>query len=154
MSDRLVVYYSRNGSTKEVAEKLAEYLECDTAEIISKKKYRGPFGFLAAGRSSMRGELVEIKEPELKPENYESVIICSPVWASRPSSPVRTYLNSNKGKFKQLSYVLTMGGTGFEQAYETLSGIAGEPVKKVHFSKFERKTDVWVEKLKAFANEL
>ena len=33
----LVVYYSRTGNTKFVAEKIAEYLKADLCEVVEKK---------------------------------------------------------------------------------------------------------------------
>ncbi|MDC7227725.1 MAG: flavodoxin [Spirochaetales bacterium] len=154
MSDKLVVYYSRNGATRKAAEKLSEYLNCDITEIVSKKKYRGPIGWLAAGRASMRELKVEIIEPELNPEKYNGVILCMPVWASNIPSPVRTWLDAHKDDCKKLSYLLTFNGGGQDKTIAKLEELGGKAEKTVHFSDFERKSDVWVEKLTAFANEL
>ena len=154
MSDKLVVYYSRSGSTRNVAEKLAEYLDCDIAEIVSKKKYRGPFGFIAGGRAAMRESMTEITEPESAPENYETVIVCTPVWASNIAPPVRAYLSNHKGKFKKISYLVTLGGSGYENTINKMTDLAGDPVKTIHFSNSEFKSNAWVEKLKNFSDEL
>jgi flavodoxin len=43
----LVVFYSRTGATKQVAEALAESLNCDSEELIDTKKRGGPLGFLS-----------------------------------------------------------------------------------------------------------
>jgi len=47
----LVVFYSRTGTTKQVAEALAQSLNCDSEELIDTKKRSGPLGFLSAGRT-------------------------------------------------------------------------------------------------------
>ncbi len=154
MSDKLVVYYSRSGSTRNAAEKLAEYLDCDLAEIISKKSFKGPFGWLAGGRLAMKEEPVGIIEPDKKPEDYDTVIVCGPVWGSNIAPPIRAYLLNNKTKFKNISYLLTFSGSGQDKVLEKMAAIGGAPVKTVHFSDFERKSDVWTEKLTAYANEL
>ncbi len=154
MSEILVVYYSRTGSTRNAAEELAKYLECDLAEIISKKKFRGPLGWIAGGKLAMNEVSVDIIEPDKKPQDYKLVVVCSPVWASNITPPVRTYLYNNKDKFNKVSYLLTFKGGGHEKALEKMSAAGGSPVKSVHFSGFERKSDVWVEKLTAYANEL
>ncbi len=154
MPDKLVVYYSRSGSTRKVAKKLAEYLDCDLAEIISKKSFKGPFGWLAGGRLAMKEEPVDIIEPEEKPEDYNLVIVCGPVWASNITPPIRKYLSTNKEKFRNVSYLLTFSGSGQDKVLEKLTETGGAPVKTVQFSDFERKSDVWTEKLTAYANEL
>jgi len=154
MSEKLVVFYSRAGTTRAAAEKLAENLKCDITEIKSKKKFRGPFGWLSAGRHSLRELQVDIIEPEQKPEDYETIIVCTPIWASNIAPPVRTYLSNNKGRFKNISYLLTYSGSGQDKVLAKLEELGGKAFKTVHFSDFERKSDVWIEKLTAFANEL
>jgi hypothetical protein len=52
----LVVYYSRNGNSKFIAQKIAEKLGADTEEIIDKKNRRGWIGFLTAGRDATQGK--------------------------------------------------------------------------------------------------
>lgn len=154
MSDKLVVYYSRKSATKVAAEKLAEYLNCDITEITAEKKYRGPLGFLAGGRAAMKEKTIKINMPDKSPEDYDLVIICSPVWASNIPPAVRTYLTSIKDKLKKHSFLLTFAGGGQDKAIAKMTEITGTPAKIVHFSDFERKSDVWVEKLTAYANEL
>lgn len=154
MSDKLVVYYSRSNTTRIAAEKLAKKLNCDITEIISKKNFQGLFGWLAGGKTAMAEKMVDIIEPELKPENYEIVILCSPVWASNMAPPVRKWLTDNKEKCKKIAYLLTLSGGGADNALEKMTNLGGSPVKTVHFTDLERKSDVWVEKLAAFANEL
>lgn len=47
---RLVVFYSRTGNTKKVAEALARELKCDTDEILETKSRKGILGYIFAGR--------------------------------------------------------------------------------------------------------
>ena len=154
MSDKLIVYYSRKNTTRATAEKLAGYLNCDITEIISKKKFQGLFGWLAAGRASMKEMAAEIIEPELKPENYEMIILCSPVWASNIPTPVRAWLTNNKGQLKKIAYLLTFSGGGADKVIKKMTQLGGSPIKTIGFSDSERKSGVWEDKLRAFANEL
>lgn len=45
-----------------------------------------------------------------KPEEYEVVIIGTPVWAFSVSAPVRTYLDQNRKKLKKVAFFCTYGG--------------------------------------------
>jgi flavodoxin len=45
----LVIFYSRSGKTKKVAEAISEILKCDKEEIFDIKSREGVVGFLSAG---------------------------------------------------------------------------------------------------------
>ncbi|MDC7126046.1 MAG: flavodoxin [Spirochaetales bacterium] len=154
MSNKLVLFYSRTGTTKQTAEMLANILDCDIAEIVSKKKFRGPIGWLSAGRTAMAEKDVNIVEPEITPENYELVILCSPVWASRTAPPAKTWLSQNYVKCSKLVYLLTFGGSGDNKAFEQLERIGGKAAATISFSDKERKDQLWAGKLKEFADKL
>lgn len=50
----LVVYYSRTGATRKVAEYITKQLGADMEEIIDMKKRSGIWGFLIGGRDALR----------------------------------------------------------------------------------------------------
>lgn len=103
----LVVYYSRTGKTREVAEDIVKNLGCDSEQIVDTKKRGGPLGFLTAGRDSGRGSLTTIEVPKKDPSAYDLVIVGTPVWNNTVSTPVRTYLSMNKGKIAKAAFFLT-----------------------------------------------
>jgi len=45
----LVVFYSRSGRTKKIAEAISDILKCDKEEIFDLKNRKGIPGFLSAG---------------------------------------------------------------------------------------------------------
>ena len=49
----LVVYYSRTGVTKKVAEAISQMLGADIEEIIDRRDRRGPKGFFTGGREEV-----------------------------------------------------------------------------------------------------
>ena len=106
-SNILVVYYSRTGKTKNVAEDLVKSLRCDVEQIIDTKKRGGPIGFLSAGKDAGQGNLTTIEEPKFDPSKYNLVIIGTPVWNDTVSTPVRTYLFMHKEKIANAAFFLT-----------------------------------------------
>jgi flavodoxin len=62
MMNTLVVYYSRTGKTRFVAEKVVAELKADIEEIVDLKNRKGRFGFLKAGYDATRGNGTEIAE--------------------------------------------------------------------------------------------
>lgn len=121
MEKVLVVYYSRTGNTRKVAEALKERLNCDIEEIKSLKSYDGALGWIRAGKEASQKVHAKI-EPAIKnPADYDLVIFGTPVWAWNISSPLRAYLAMNRGKFKRIAAFCTMGsdeGRSFEEIGE------------------------------------
>jgi flavodoxin len=105
----LIVFYSRTGITKKVAETLQKELSCDIEEIISVKNRAGAIGWIISGKEGSGRELGEIKPTRKNPSEYDLVIVGTPVWVSM-SSLLRTYLTKNANNFKNLAAFCTMGG--------------------------------------------
>ena len=114
----LVVYYSRTGNARFVAETIAAEVGSDVEEVIDLKKRSGPLGFLSGGSDARRGKGTEIS-PSTKSTNiYDLIIVGTPVWASRPSPAIATYLKKNDLSGKKVALFFTQGGkkpTAIEQ---------------------------------------
>ena len=61
----LVVYYSRTGFTKLVAEMIADKLGADCKEIIDKTDRKGVLGYLKAARDAMQKKKTKIARLEM-----------------------------------------------------------------------------------------
>ncbi|EHR77439.1 flavodoxin [Thermococcus litoralis DSM 5473] len=108
----LVVFYSRSGTTKRVAQELAEALGADIDEVIDKKSRKGILGILRAGYDATREKTTEIEFTK-DPSEYDFVIVGSPVWNRRVTPAIRTYLLQNRGKIKAAAFFATcMGNSG------------------------------------------
>lgn len=47
-----VIFYSRTGNTRKIAEELSNSLKCDTEEIVDTQKRSGVFGYIRSGRDA------------------------------------------------------------------------------------------------------
>jgi flavodoxin len=103
----LVVYYSRTGITKKVANTIRDNLECDLEEISDKKNRSGILGWLSAGRDAGRKSLTELIGISKDPSNYDLVIIGSPTWNDTVSTPIRTYIDRFKGQLTNVALFTT-----------------------------------------------
>jgi hypothetical protein len=65
----LVVYYSRTGNAKFVAETAAKELGADVEEIVDRKSRAGPLGWVSAGKAGSRG-----KKPKSHPQQRTLLI--------------------------------------------------------------------------------
>jgi len=151
----LVVFYSRSGITKKVIEHLSQQLQCDVEELIDSKERSGFWGYMKSGRDAVKMNLAEIKPIKFNPQNYDLVIIGTPIWASNMASAVRTYITQNNGKLKNVALVATMGGGGFERLVERTAELCGKPLSSsCGLDRKDIKTDKWKEKLSDFIHKI
>ncbi|PLX15605.1 MAG: hypothetical protein C0601_12485 [Candidatus Muiribacterium halophilum] len=107
----IVVYYSLNGNTKMVAEKIAERLGCETSRVTTKKKM--PQG--KAGQI-LKGALITLLKarPAIRFEkeisDYDHIIICTPIWAGTFTPAIRSFISLNDMREKKISMVSTFDG--------------------------------------------
>jgi flavodoxin len=132
MNKILIVYYSRTGTTKKVAEVIKEKLgpacagRCDIEEIISAKNRSGVIGYILSGKEATQKTPAEIKPTTKNPDDYDLIILGTPVWAWNISSPMRTYIMQNKEKFKKLSAFCTMGTNGDKRSFTEIENICNQ----------------------------
>jgi len=147
----LVVYYSRTGVTRSVADYIAESISCDIEEIIDMKDRSGPKGYLVGGKDAATKKLTQIKETAKDPAEYDVVIIGTPVWAFTMAPAIRTYIENNKGKFKNVAFFCTEGGSGGKKTFKDMQGLcAKEPKSVIELTEREVKKDIYKPKVKEF----
>jgi menaquinone-dependent protoporphyrinogen IX oxidase len=121
----LVVYFSRSGNTRRLAEHLARELD-GTAAPIQEPRSRG--GFLGYQRSlfqAVAGRDAEIRRLREAPRDYDLVLIGTPIWGWHLSSPVRAFARQNAKAIRRAAFFCTMGGAGDRGAFAELERILG-----------------------------
>jgi flavodoxin len=103
----LVVYYSRTGTTRKVAEVLARLLHADLEELVDTQNRRGLLGYFRSGREAFFKRKTVLRPPERNPADYALVVVGTPVWNLSLSSPVRTYLELMRAKLPGVAFFLT-----------------------------------------------
>jgi len=155
MSKILIVYYSRTGVTKKVADTIREKLNADIEEMISIKDRSGIMGYIFCGKEATQKTLAEIKPITKNLSDYDLVVIGTPVWAWNISSPIRTFLENNKGKFKKLAAFCTMGGSGDEKSFAEMEKICNIKLgAKLSLKEKEVQSDYFKEKVESYCRAL
>jgi len=119
----LVVYYSRSGNTRFVAEKISQKIGGDIEEIIDKKRRKGPLGFVIGGFDATRGRKTDVAEMKKSPRDYDLIVVGTPMWNKRITPAVRTYLEDNKFSEKRVALFCTNNGSQSERVFKTLKEI-------------------------------
>lgn len=99
-----VVYYSLDGSTREAAKLIAQRFKASSFELEEVKKRKGKFLlFMAGGFGAMAGVKSRLKSnPAGLMDDYATIYIGSPIWASRTVPAVNTFLSKLRAQDKQL----------------------------------------------------
>jgi flavodoxin len=124
-SRTLVVYFSRSGTTEKVAGEIARALGADIERITDREDRSGLGGYMRSGRQALKDVLVEIDEPRKDPENYDLVVVGTPVWAYKMCSPIRTYLTRYASSIKEAAFFCTADRKE-ERTLEDLARLAGK----------------------------
>ena len=123
----MVVYYSRTGNAKFVAETVAAELGSDIEEVVDLKSRAGKLGWMSAGRDGMGGKETQIAPPKMVPANYDLVVVGTPIWAWSPSAAIRTWLGKNDLSGKKVALFFTMD-SNLKQAVEKTKALAPNAV--------------------------
>lgn len=153
----LVVFYTRTGNARFVAQTIAARVGADIEEVIDLKKRSGIIGYLRGASDARNGRETEIAPITKSPTDYDLIIIGTPIWYGRPTPAIRTYLRKNSLAGKKVAVFFVQGRKtpqGIEQTKALMpdSNYAGElsiqlPLR--HKVKTEKQIDLWCDKLTA-----
>ena len=155
MKKALVVYHSRTGHTRRVAQALGRRLDADLEEIRIVQPMGGALGYAMCAIEAIAGLAPALQPMHKNPAGYELVVVGTPVWFWSLSSPVRSWLERHPPK-RRIAFFCTMGGSGAERVFATMAGLAGrEPIatlallEKELDGALERKVDAFAQRLQA-----
>ena len=110
----LIVYYSLTGNTKFIAETIKEEINADILAIKPKKELNPESSsrfFWGGYQSSMKSK-PKLEPFDIKPLDYDLIIIGTPVWAWNFSPPIRSFIkNINLEGKKVALFSCSAGGT-------------------------------------------
>lgn len=122
----LVVYYSRSGFTKLVAQALAQALGADLEQLRDRKNRAGWIGYLRSALDATFHRLTRLGPISSDPAAYDLVVVGTPVWNASVSSPVRTFLAQYGARFKNVAFFCTYGGSGSDRAFRQMAAVCGK----------------------------
>lgn len=120
--DYQVVYFTRTGTSRRVAEKIAGKLSCKAIEITDNMDWKGPLGFVKGGFYATKNKPVTI---QVNGEIQESkpLIVVSPLWAGKIAPAMETFLKDKD--LKDVNLVVTSNGSTLTQraGYQSITDI-------------------------------
>jgi hypothetical protein len=155
MKETLVVYHSRTGYTRRIAEALARRRGADLEEIRLLRDRRGALGYLRCALEAHGRYAPRILPPRHDPRGYRLVVVGTPIWVWNLSSPVRSYLRAHRRELRRIAFFCTMGGAGADNAFRDMAKLSGKaPVATLALTDREIDAHRHRGKLTAFAKAL
>ncbi len=118
----LVLYYSQNGTTKAVAEEIADRLGADIEAIVPVTPYDGDFmATIERGKRELDGGILpEIQPVKADVQSYDVIFLGFPIWFGVYATPVFTVLEGIDFGGKKIVPFCSFGSGGIDSASRAL----------------------------------
>jgi flavodoxin len=112
----LIIYYSRTGNSRLISQILQQELNAQTLEIKDLKDRSGALGYAGAGFDGFFNRHTTIDPAKVDLSPYANIIIVSPIWNWKLSTPIHTFIDNNRLDDKTV--VLFTSGNNDIRKYE------------------------------------
>lgn len=155
MNKILLVYYSRTGFTRRVAHEIAQKCQCDVEELMDVHDRSGICGYVRSLAEAFTKLRADYRSTAQHTRQYDLVVIGTPVWMWNLSSPIRSYIEQNRERFKAVAFFCTYGGSGAEGVLAEMEKLCGKkPRATLHLRDDEITGHRYLERLDAFVQQL
>src|SRR5665648_287285 len=114
-----VLFFTRTGNSRRIAEKLADELSCQIIEVTDNMNWNGIWGFIKGGYYASKNKVVAIKtSPELV--DYDELIVVSPLWAGKLAPDIKELLKTVEKDKVHLVVVSTGSNISDESEYKSV----------------------------------
>jgi flavodoxin len=150
----LVVYYSRTGATRALARAIRDELGCAIERIAEHRSRRGALGYLRSAFDATFRRPAVLRPMDQDANDFDLVVVGTPIWNASVSSPVRTYLAANRDHMRRIAFFCTYGGRGSAHALRQMEAIAGQPPVVTLALRTDEVARGAAAKVRSFANAL
>jgi flavodoxin len=102
---------SLEGNTRQAAEIIADRLHADILQLETVYKIpKNKMKYVIGGMQAAFGVCAKIKPIGVNPEQYDRIILGTPVWAGKPAPAINTFLKNNVSNKVTALFTLSGGG--------------------------------------------
>ncbi len=118
----LIVYFSLDGNTKFISEKISETINADIISLKTRKKYptEGFKKYFWGGKSVILGDKPKLSNEHVDLNFYETIIIGTPVWSGTFAPPIKTFLSQYKIENKRVALFACHGAGQAEKCFRKI----------------------------------
>lgn len=147
MSKKMIAFFSASGSTRKLANNLAEILSADTYEIKPSTPYTGKDLNWNDSQSRSSVEMADINSrPTLADKNaniaaYDTIFLGFPIWWYVAPHIINSFLESYDFSGKTIIIFATSGGSDFGETLNQLKPSCAASVKWIKGKVFRGRAD-------------
>lgn len=123
----LVVFFSRTGTTRRLAESIARATNADLEELREARPRLGVWGWLRSGYEGTYQRAAETLPLAHDLEEYDLVFVGSPTWSRSLSSPVRGFLERHRAELTHVALFATCAGRGADKVVQQMAALLTRP---------------------------
>jgi len=127
----LLVWYSRTGTTREIASEIQHELACDREELVDRTNREGIIGWLRSGFDAALKRRTTLDAVRHDPRDYDLVIVGTPVWSGQLPPATRTYLGAHRGEFPRVAFFCTSGTGETRRVFEEMARVSGRAPEQI-----------------------
>jgi flavodoxin len=159
-----IIYYSQEGNTKLIATQISKLFDSDVLELKPIKEYptKGFLKYFWGGKSIVAKEKPQLEQYDKAIEDYDLIILGSPIWAGTFAPPIRTFLTENDLVGKRIAFFVCHAGGGESRCFKDFSSIQPncdlvstisllDPAKSKNIKEIDRAI-LWAKKLQNGGN--
>jgi len=139
----LVLYYSRTGNCRAVAQAIGETARCPVQEIKDLKNRAGFWGFISGMIDIRKRPITDIEPVSVDLSPYDTIYLGSPIWGMRFAPAITTVLERFDFKGKKIKLFAVVAGNYKQEkidAYAQKLSARGAQARTAFVLKTMRKT--------------
>ena len=153
----IIIYYSLEGNTDYTAKLLSEELGADLLRLEPITPYpTDNKKFFAGGKDATLGIEPPLKPYSFNADDYDTVVLGTPLWAWTFAPPLKTFISSNNLSGKKLAFFVSSGGGSDKKCFAKLCKITGaeNPPQLSLIDPLKNKSGDDITKIREFANKI
>ena len=153
MSKILAVVYSYTGTSRRLAQLLVAQQQWALGEVREARPRSGVAGISRCLLDSFFRRCPEIRYDGPSPNEFDAVVLISPIWAYRLAGPMRSFVVAQRASLRDFAVISVMGGSGAPNAVAEVTRLIGRPpLLNAAFKSREVEDGRCAGRLQAFAN--
>jgi|GEM_PF-1161275 len=143
-----ILYFTRTGNSRRIAEKLAIGIDCGTSRIVDDISWKGLLGWFRGGFHSLKGTKTKTMiEDGTELSDFDSIVLVVPLWAGNTAPAGYSFIEDYRKDIKNLFVVISNDGSEAANAFTKLEDRVGKINHKYSITKSVGNEDLVVAKV-------